>query len=100
MTLFFFYQIFYYTERQGKFWRLIFLNHLIRKFSILFHFLIMTYSTMKVKELKAALDERGLDSAGKKAELIARLEQADGAENVSFKSCQTILLVFRHFLKC
>eukprot|EP01083_Nonionella_stella_P072889 196749_1 len=37
------------------------------------------YSAFKVKDLKTALEERGLNTVGKKNELIARLEEADGA---------------------
>ena len=35
---------------------------------------------MKVANLKAALAERGLDTTGKKDELIQRLKQANDAE--------------------
>jgi large subunit ribosomal protein L22 len=38
------------------------------------------WETLKVDELKAELEARGLPKSGTKAELIARLEESDGAE--------------------
>lgn len=37
------------------------------------------FSKMKVTELKKELESRGLDTSGKKAELVARLEAGGGA---------------------
>jgi hypothetical protein len=37
----------------------------------------MSYAKLKVAELKELLQERGLPTSGKKAELVARLEEAD-----------------------
>ena len=39
----------------------------------------MDFSKMKVTELKKELESRGLDTTGKKAELVARLEAGGGA---------------------
>ncbi len=38
------------------------------------------YGELKVDELQKLLEERGLPKSGKKAELIARLEEHDAAE--------------------
>lgn len=38
---------------------------------------VITYKQGKVEELRAELERRGLDTAGKKDELIARLEADD-----------------------
>ena len=40
-------------------------------------------SKMKVSELREELEKRGLDASGKKAELVARLEEALKGEHYS-----------------
>jgi len=38
------------------------------------------YEQWTVRDLKLALDKRGLDDRGKKAELVARMQEADAAD--------------------
>ena len=54
---------------------------------------------LKVAELKEELEKRGLDSTGKKAELVSRLEDAINSSNVYMLLhtnivCKSMLTVF------